>query len=150
MTIRQATQADVPALCAMGRKFIAYSPYASMADVSDDELATAIDNVVAACTVFISVRDGAVVGTLVASESRLWFAPSVLLAVEMAWWVDEGYRGTRVPIELIRAFEAWAKDIGAKAVVMSDLVIDGKAPVGAMLGRMGYVMSERSHMKEIN
>jgi len=150
MTIRQATETDVPALCAMGRRFIAYSPYAHMADVSDHELEQAIANIVASCAVFISERDGIVVGTLVASESRLWFAPSVRLAVEMAWWVDDGYRGTRVPIELIKAFEAWAKDIGANAVVMSDLVIDGKAPVGAMLGRMGYVMSERSHMKEIN
>jgi hypothetical protein len=45
--------------------------------------------------------------------------------------------------------ETWAKDAGAKFLCMSELVVDGETPIARMLARMGYVNTERSHVKEI-
>jgi len=92
---------------------------------------------------------GEIIGGIAGLTSPLWFSPQVLFAVEIAWWVREDHRGGTAGIKLLRAFEGWAKSIGCKAVCLSDLIINNTSPAGALFGKLGYSVLERSHIKGI-
>ena len=147
--IRHATEQDIDALTAMAREFLAYSAYGTMIAPSDDDIRAGLRAVLASGVVFVAEVSERIVGAVVGVVAPMWFAPSVTAAVELAWWVDTEHRMTRIPFKLMHAFEAWAKDRGATLMCMSDLVIDGTTPIAKMLGRMGYINSERTHVKEI-
>ena len=147
--IRHATEQDIDALTAMAREFLAYSAYGTMIAPSDDDIRAGLRAVLASGVVFVAEVSERIVGAVVGVVAPMWFAPSVTAAVELAWWVDTEHRMTRIPFKLMHAFEAWAKDRGATLMCMSELVIDGTTPIAKMLGRMGYINSERTHVKEI-
>lgn len=147
--IRHATEQDIDALTAMAREFLAYSAYGTMIAPSDDDIRAGLRAVLASGVVFVAEVSERIVGAVVGVVAPMWFAPSVTAAVELAWWVDTEHRMTRIPFKLMHAFEAWAKDRSATLMCMSELVIDGTTPIAKMLGRMGYINTERTHVKEI-
>ena len=148
-TVRKATTNDIAALSAMGEKFLAYSEYGSIAPVAGADLGRGIARFVEGGFAYVAEIDGKVVGALLGIMSPVWFAPEIRYAIEIAWWVNEEARGGRAAFRLLNAFEAWARDNGARAVVLSDLVINGETPVGKIVERLGYRMVERSHLKEL-
>ncbi len=40
------------------------------------------------------------------------------MATEVGWWVDPSHRGTKVGLELLKAFEYWATKTGCKFITM--------------------------------
>ena len=68
-----------------------------------------------------------------------------LLATELAWWVEPEYRSKKVGLELLEAFEFWARKIGCKLISMACL--DEK--VAALYESKGYTLYERAYLKEI-
>jgi GNAT superfamily N-acetyltransferase len=147
--IRHATEQDIDALTAMAREFLAYSAYGTMIAPSDDDIRAGLRAVLTAGVVFVAEVGERIVGAVVGVVAPMWFAPSVTAAVELAWWVDPAHRMTRIPFRLMHALEAWGKERGAQLMCMSELVIEGTTPVAKMLGRMGYVNTERTHVREI-
>lgn len=147
VTIRLADKDDVPVLVAMGRRFLASSAYASAVLPTDDEVEDSLLSLVAHGVVFVADKDGVPVGMLAGAMSRIWFCPRPV-AAELAWWVDEEYRGGTAGIRLVQQFQDWARLEGAKFVVMSDQV-GGDPHVGPMLLRMGFADVERSWMQEV-
>jgi len=147
--VRQATEQDIDQLTAMARDFIGYSAYGTMIEPSDDDIRTGISTIVRSGGMFVAEVEGKVVGAIAGAIAPMWFAPSILCAIELAWWVEPAHRMTRIPFRLMAALEVWAKDAGAKFLCMSELVVDGETPIAKMLARMGYVNTERSHVKEI-
>jgi GNAT superfamily N-acetyltransferase len=66
------------------------------------------------------------------------------LATETAWWVEPDKRGSGLGLQLLQAFEYWAKEkAGAAMISMSSL--DDK--VGEMYTKQGYKLYERAYMK---
>ena len=148
-TIRRATEDDLPAIAQMGTKFIKYTEYRNVVSASVDEITKSLEKVLEVGAIFVAEIDGAVRGFIAAMVHPAWFAPSVSIALEMAWWMDEDYRKGTAGIRLLQTYERWAKESGASFICMSDLVVDGEAPIAAILPRMGYRITERTHMKEI-
>jgi GNAT superfamily N-acetyltransferase len=71
------------------------------------------------------------------------FGPHVL-ATETAWWIEPDSRGLGLGVQLLQAFEYWAKEkAGCSMVSMSSL--DDK--VGEMYLKQGYKLYERAYMK---
>lgn len=99
--------------------------------------------------VLVATIDHEIVGGIVGAVAPLWFNPTIRIASELSWWVSEEHRGGTVGVKLLWAFEAWAKEQGAAVVSMSDLVIGGEMPAGRLLEKLGYVATERTHIKKV-
>lgn len=84
-------------------------------------------------------------GFIAGMSSAFSFGPH-LLASEIAWWVNEDKRKSGVGVELINAFEYWAKNIaGCTMITLTSL--DDK--VGKIYEKKGYKLYERAYMKEL-
>jgi RimJ/RimL family protein N-acetyltransferase len=86
-------------------------------------------------------------GMLVSVASSTPFSDDIV-ASELAWWVDEEYRGTRGSIELIYAYEEWARRVGAKHITMALLPSLTNPKVENYYEKMGYKKTETSYIKE--
>jgi len=66
------------------------------------------------------------------------------MATEIAWWVEPDHRGNGKGMELLDAFEYWAKNItGAKIISMSSI----DKTVEKYYRKHGYKLYERAYMK---
>lgn len=150
MSIRRATVDDADALTRMAMEFIAYTPHGELIDIDCNALrrsvVSMIDSKVVAC--FVAELDGELVAMLVGAMMPLWFAPGIPMATELAWWVDVRARGTTMSVRLVREYERWARENGARFITMSSLELDNGPNVGSMLARMGYSPAETTHIKE--
>lgn len=120
-------------LLEMGRKFHAASghpaPY-------DPQAASAmLDQIEAQGGLFTSPRG--MIGGIIAP---LWMSPQWTAAVELFWWAEDG-QGLR----LLRRFEAWAKEMGAREVRMTTL----SALPNSEKALRGYTRAETSWTKVI-
>ncbi len=74
----------------------------------------------------------------------LFFSPSSIFASEMFWW-SEGGGG-----DLLRAFEAWAKDAGAAGVIMAAEQYESRSENDRMdeiYAAKGYRPQERHYIR---
>lgn len=149
-TIRNATEEDLDAIDAMGSKFIAYTNYGALIKPEQGEVKAALKNVLDNGAIFVADKGGVPVGFLAALLCPAWFSPTTKMAIELAWWMEEEHRTGTAAMRLMFCYEQWAMDNGAKFIAMSDLVINGQTPLGNMLDRMGYGMTERTFIKEIH
>lgn len=147
MTIRKATLDDMPQLLAMGEQFAQYAPFD--VEYSPEGTAAFLAALMESGLVMVAEQDDRITGAIVGALAPMWYSPGNLIASELAWWVDSEHRGSRAAIQLIKAFEAWAKDSGARIITMSDLRIGEDYPAGPLFERLGYRVSERAHTKEI-
>lgn len=133
--MRNATEADLPLLVEMGERFheAAELPFNYNPEASGDAIAGMMGN---GC-VLVTER-GAIGGIL----GRSWSNPDWQYACELFWWAEDG-RG----LELLRGFEAWARDEGAKEVRLTSLHHLERA--GRILQRAGYAPKEISYGKVI-
>ena len=121
MTIRPATEADVPQIVAMSVHFLD-TLYAGALVGSAPHLAAFVqaDRVIGMAVVH--VYEHPMSGELVASE--------------LAWWVEPERR--RAGVRLLRAIEQWARDQGAAVMQM----IAPTPRVGAFYTAIGYAPVE--------
>lgn len=145
--IRQATHDDIDALAKMGQQFLAYSPHGHLVDPSAASMRESIQRIMDHGVVFVGTIGGEIVGCLCATMSNIWFSPDSKVAIELAWWVNEEHRAGTVAVRLVYAYEVWARAQGASVITMSNLIIDGKPSSGTILERLGYIISEQTHIK---
>jgi len=81
-------------------------------------------------------------GFIAGTISPVWFSPENFAAVELAWWSEDG-KGAY----LLRQFEGWAKQSGAKEVRMTTIPGLGKAE--RLMQLKGYRAEETSWTKAI-
>ena len=134
--IRRATEADIPAIVEMGAEFHEFGPYR---DIPYDPEATGafVGGVIHAGAVFIHDQ-GMIGGCLV----PLYFNPRHFIASELFWWAKRDGRG------LLRAFEGWARETGARAVTLSALETDRVNLTAKLFERLGYQRREIGFLKE--
>lgn len=89
------------------------------------------------CGVFTTEK-GFIAGMLVPSP----ICPSWVMAVELAWWSEDG-KG----LSLLRKFEKWARQSGASEIRMTTLSDMPRA--GEIMPRLGYRSVEVSWTKVI-
>jgi hypothetical protein len=147
--IRFATADDEEAILGMAKEFAAFSPYAEIAVIDDDDLRSTIKWCINNGRIFVADNGGKPIGMLVAVLAPLWYAPKTLVAIEMAWWINAEHRRGTAAIRLVQAFEQWAREKGATAICMSNLEVENANAVSGMLNRMGYNRTEQTHTKRI-
>ena len=100
--IRPARLDDVPALVELGAQFLNASPYADYVSISGGELADTLADLIESDHALVLVasvaqsldKPAVIIGGLVGALAPMWFAPTFLMAVEMAWFVSPKHRGT--------------------------------------------------------
>ena len=148
--IRRATQDDIPSLVQMARHFIRYAPHGALMEPNEEELVAQSRIIVDTPMfgVFVAEVDNELVAMFVAVIGPVWFAPSRLMASEMAWWVEPKARNTPIAFRLLKAFENWAKEHNAEYMFMGSIEVNQGPDVGQMLHRFGYKKSETKYFKE--
>lgn len=145
MQIRNATHDDLFDLLVLARGFSKEAPAMHKWDKDKTEamLKTCLDN--DATTILVMDQEGEVVGGLVGVVQPLFMSQTVV-ASELAWFVDPAHRG-KGAIKLVKAFEVWAKQMGADYTTMAD--IRGIADLSKLYERMGYELTEAAYSKKV-
>lgn len=145
-TIRLASEADVPRVVEMGRRFLAEGPYRNqLADVPEVSTRIAAFAVTTdKCRVLVSELEGQVTGVLAFILFPHYFSGE-LTAGEMIWYVEPEHRPGGVALRLLWEAERMAKEMGAERMQVT-------APTSAvsdLYKRFGYDAVEVTFQKRI-
>lgn len=147
-SLRLAKDYDFPDIVRMAREFHQASPYKTLAfdeavlrDLFDQYLLGDKTNLV----VILAVEHGVPFGMIVGAANMNLFSRQKV-ATELVWWVDEEFRGSRLSLRLIQAYEDWATRVGASMVQVAHL--DG-LDLSRVYKKWGYRPAEHSHIKDL-
>lgn len=138
-----ATPDDFEEVKEMAMKFMATTGYT---EYSDEETISNLINTILTGKqneMIILLKPG--IGFLAGMSSPFVFGPH-LLASEIAIWINEDKRGNREGVELVEAFEYWAKNVAGCTIVTLTSLDDS---VGKLYEKKGYKLYERAYMKEL-
>jgi GNAT superfamily N-acetyltransferase len=139
MSIRLMEPKDLPAVIALGSQMHQESVYSKF-DFDENKLGRLLYNhIINPKTLFAYVGSskGALTGVFLGSIGEHYFGTD-LIASDTLWYVSPQSRGSRVGLQLLRAFENWAKERDAAEIyvgVSSGLSAD---KTGTMLQKLGY------------
>jgi len=134
--IRQATQDDAAHVTDMALRFISA---AGKPEGRPSEVQQVVRGMIDGGGCFVSPR-----GMILGIVAPLYYRPDYLEAHEIAWWCEDGSG-----LKLLRAFETWAREQGAREIIMSTLP-DFTADVATrLLCRRGYRHAEAGFRKVI-
>lgn len=149
MIIRKANEGDINAIVGLGNDLFSMADYGEYAKFDVDSARENVKTILSSGVIFVAETGGEIIGQIIGVISPLWFNSECIAATEMCWIVKEDHKGSSAGVKLLREFEKWAKDNGAKIVCMSDLVIKNDTPAGGLFCKLGYSVVERSHIKRI-
>lgn len=116
MQVRSAKLPDLPALVALGQKFISEAPNYSSRHFDANALRQNLEGVVNGQGVIFVVEAGTeIVGGIVCLTTKDWFNDDVI-AFEQVFYISPAYRTTQASFLLIDAFIAWSKNMGASRI----------------------------------
>ncbi len=140
MTPWLATEADIPALVEMGRRFHAMSPHKPVGDYDG----AAVERVL---RFLMTNPDGIVLtngeGMIAGLIAPVFFAPTIRMGEESSWWAEKGGK------ELLEAFEEETVKRGGNCAMVSTLAGDREPPIERIMRRAGYLPIERRWMKAL-
>jgi len=149
-SLRHARLDDVPELIELAKKLSAGSPMEALA-VDYEKSRAAIEKAIISdqrdWLALVSHVDDKPVGVLVAYCFEPIFS-STKLAVEVFWYLDPEYRSGRRGIEMMQAYEYWARLVGCKVVQYGWLV---SSPEGMkkLYERTGAELAEHVYYKPL-
>jgi GNAT superfamily N-acetyltransferase len=142
--IRAATEADIPALVAMGCQFRAQTGYHAVIAESATQMATFCRQLLGGLGTILVLEDEGVLVGMIGLHCGPHFLSGEIAAGEVFWWVDPAHRGKG--LRLLRAAEAWAREQGATSLQM----IAPDARVERLYERLGYRAIERTYQRRLD
>lgn len=149
--IRRATYEDIPEMLSLGRMFyetvrmesIPYNP------VSTEFLfREMISNATAAVFVLCSAS-GEILGAIGGTQTPATYNFDHTVVLENFWFVNPEKRGTREALRLPETLEQWAREQGARMLVMGAFAFHKAAALDRFYTMRGYVPSETLYFKEL-
>ena len=138
LTIRLATEADVPRLVEMGLRFRSETTYSKYLAENPDRMAELARQLIARDGVLVLDREGVTVG-MFGYFIHSHFISGEMFAGEVFWWVEPEFRGDG--LKLIEEAKRRARLAGAKKLQM----IAPNKRVARLYGRLGYEWVESTH-----
>lgn len=135
---RLATLEDLPFILECGRKFHAFSPYSST-EFDEAAVTHLVTKLIEEPHGVVFVHDGGFIAGLI---TELFFAPSIKIAAELAWWAPKSNGSV-----LKQAFEDWAQHFGCSAVKLSTLNNEYAPSLARLLTEDGYTPVEVAYVK---
>lgn len=141
MTPWIATEADIPVLVEIGRKFHAMSPHKPVGPFDAEAVGRVLVMLIAHPDGLVMTNGVGAIGGMIAP---VYFSPGVKMMEEHFWFSDIG--GGR---DLLRAFENVSRETGADYVMLSTLENDKSQVIDRVVSRMGFIPIERRYMKDL-
>lgn len=94
----------------------------------------------------LSLIDGVVVGCFAGYVAAPYFS-SDLVGYDLGWYVDRERRGGTSGVRLLLDFEAWAKEQGAKTVILAQSTGIAAQGTARLYSRCGYTLVGACAMK---
>jgi GNAT superfamily N-acetyltransferase len=144
MTIRPATEQDVPDVVTLGQQFLATSHYADVIPENLGQMAVLAECLIKDGGLFVAEGRG---GDLVGMIGLMTFThhlSGLLTAGEVFWYVQPSARGT-AGVRLLKRAEEWARSRGAVALQM----IAPDERVASFYDRCGYTEVEIGFMRTL-
>lgn len=85
-------------------------------------------------------------GMMVGAVTETPFS-SERISTEIAWFVEEDERGSKVSLEMLNLYEKWARSQGCTFITMVD--IHSLNSLQKLYERKGYTLTEKTYVKEI-
>lgn len=151
MTVRKATEADLPQYLVLAQAFHAASPMhgAIEFDVlgySQFYLSSLQNDSVG---IWLAEIDGQIVGICGAVAYPLYFNPAALVVQELWWWLTPASRGSGAGGQMFEQIEQWAKEKNAAALFMIALEDNRAKKMENLYIRAGFKPMERTFIKEV-
>ena len=138
--MRHATRDDIPKLLEMGKEFVSV-----IGEISDDEsIENTLIMLMDSPDGILLIDKGAMAGAFIYPH---FFNVQTMIAQELFWWVNELQRGTGVAMKLMHGLEDWARDKGAKTLIMT--AMSGLGDVGKIYESKGYTPRENTYFKDL-
>lgn len=151
LNLKLASLDDLPEYLRLCQLFYEESPFAGVVEYSPDKTADVLHLAVETQyrqAVPLLLLDGTQpVGMLLGCATEVPFSDD-RVAAELAWYVDPPYRGNRKALELVYAFEEWARRVGCKHASMS--LLTTLTDVSKFYERLGYQKTEISYFRSLN
>jgi len=85
----------------------------------------------------IAYKDDVPVGLFAGSLATHYFGPDIF-AYDLAWYVVPEHRGAMTAVRMLKMFQSWAKDRGAREVHVGVMTNVSSARTGKLFKRLGY------------
>ncbi len=146
--IRQATLDDIPMLMEMGKRMHQESPRFRMMDFSEDKCRQLGEALIPSGSIFIAEKEGEAVGMMIGFITEHYFGYD-LMASDLAVYVVPEHRGGSLGVRLIKVFEQWAEDNGARVITLGiSTEVEAKRTLG-IYEKLGYATKGYITTKEI-
>lgn len=147
--IRRATKDDALDITFIGKKFVKES-HNSHLGWNKDKVFSFVTEAVDREDFLILVleNDDDIVGVLAAFVTPCFFSDE-WQAVELTWYVLPEHRKTRKAIEMLEAYENWAKEKGVAQINTMNLDMLKPEKVQKMYEKRGYRLVENTFAKEL-
>jgi GNAT superfamily N-acetyltransferase len=146
MNIREATQDDLFDILVLGRDFSRQAGHLHRFEKQKTaEVMAGLIESEQGC-VFVLEDDGFIIGGIVGLVNQMPFGIHPV-ATELAWFLDEKYRGNKKSLLLVQAFEEWAKSVGAEYVIMAHIHTINN--LDKVYTKLGYTPAETAYAKRI-
>lgn len=149
-SVRSGAFDDIPALLALSRAMHAESPRFRGLPFDEVKVLTLLDALVRSGGVHIAENEGRLVGMVCGFVTEHFFGP-VKIASDFALYVTPAHRGASVASRLVKAFETWARSMGADEItlgVSTEVHAERTAQLYERLGyaRSGIVLRKSAHV----
>jgi hypothetical protein len=121
----------------MGRRFFAATGHP--AEYDPEAVAAMLGRMLDDENAAVFVTPGGMIGGVL---MPLYCSPGWIVAAELFWWAED-----RSGLKLLRRFEQWGAERGAREIRMTTL--QGLPAAETILARRGYVPAEASHSRMI-
>lgn len=139
--IRKATEADIPALVEMGRKFHAMAPHSPMGAFDGEAVARMLRFLVQSPQALVLTNGTGAIGGVYAP---VYFNPAKWMFEESFWWASAD------GLSLLKSSLGTAKEWGASYFLLSTLENEHQPAIDRLVTRMGFRPLERRYLKELN
>lgn len=143
--IRNATLEDIPRLAQMGADFIEQSSFASF-EYSPERLAQHVKVLIAHGFIVVAEKDGVVIGTMMGDVMTPWYTHE-RMGIDHVLYIEAQHRNGLIAAKMIKRFEAWCKEMGAKQIRPG--VSTGDPGALRLYQGLGYEVVGNCYKKEV-
>ena len=144
--IRDCEKKDIPALVAMSKTFWQHTAYKSE-EFKNESVEAMLHATIKDELCLVYDVNGKAEGFICGVKGPLMANFDVCIGTELAWWVNEDHRNSRGGIDLLKAIEKRAKELGIKYWNMCYMQSSMPASIKRIYESMGYKESESLYMR---
>ena len=146
--LRIATPEDVPILVKFARHFHEASPYKLLAfdaGKTKEAFHKVTSGMLYDGVAIVALHDDKPIGFIAGMASEPLFSRA-RISMELGWWIEPDYRGTKASVLIYSAYEDWAKRVKCDAI--QGAYLPGVSPeLDGFYKKRGYLQVESSYLK---